>query len=57
MLTISSGTYYILNGQEDVYLYVLYAISSEKMPCYSYPVSLVNINEIHIDLSCKEFIR
>ena len=46
MLTSSSGTNYVLNKHEDVDQYGPYAIPSEVMACYSYPVGLVNQFEI-----------
>ena len=52
MLTNSSGTNHSLNDHEDVGQYGPYAIPSEVMPCYSHPASLVNQNEIPIDLLC-----
>ena len=52
MLTSSSGTNYILNEHEDVGQYGSFAKPSEIMPYQSYPESLVNQNEIPIELSC-----
>ena len=52
MLTNSSGTNYALNDNDDVGQYGPHAIPSEVMQCYSHPASLVNQNEIHIDLLC-----
>ena len=52
MLTNSSGTNHSLNDHEDVGQYGPYAIPSEVMPSYSHPASLVNQNEIPIDLLC-----
>ena len=52
MLTKSSGTNHSLNDHEDVDQYGPYAIPSEVMQCYSHPASLVNQNEIPIDLLC-----
>ena len=52
MLTSSSGTNYVLNGHDDVDQYDSYGIPSKIMPYQSYPKSLVNQNEIPIELSC-----
>ena len=52
MLTSSSGPNYIPNEHEDVDQYGSFAITSKIMPGYSYPESLVNQNEIPIELSC-----
>ena len=52
MLTNTSGTNYALNDHEDVGQYGPYPIPSEVMPCYNHPASLVNQNEIPIDLLC-----
>ena len=52
MSTSSSGTNYALDEHVDVDQYGPYAISSEVMPCYSYPTNLVNQFEIIIDSSC-----
>ena len=52
VLTSSSGTNYVPNEHEDVDQYGSFTIPSEIMPCQSYPVSLVNQNEIPVDLSC-----
>ena len=52
VLTSSSGTNYVPNEHEDVDQYDSYAIPSKLMPCKSYPVSLVNQNEIPVELSC-----
>ena len=52
MLTSSSGTNYVPNVQKDVDQYGSYAIPSKIMPSYSYPESLVNQNEIPVDLLC-----
>ena len=48
----SSESDYVSNEHEDVDKYGRFAIPSEKMPCLSYPVSLVNQNEILNELSC-----
>ena len=52
MLTNSSGTNYVLKGHDGVDQYDSYAIPSKIMPYQSYPKSLVNQNEILIELSC-----
>ena len=52
MLTSSSGTNYVLNGHEDVDQYDSYAIPSKIIPFKSYPESLVNQNDIAIELLC-----
>ena len=52
VLTSSSGTNYVLNGHEDVDQYGSYAIPSKIIPCYSYPESFVNQNDIPIELLC-----
>ena len=49
MLTSSSGTNYVPNDHKDVDQYGSFAIPSKIMPCKSYPVSLVNQNEIPVD--------
>ena len=52
MLTSSSSTNYVLNEHEDVDQYESFAIPSEIMLYQSYPESLVNQNEIPIELLC-----
>ena len=52
MLTRSSGTNYVLNEYEDVNQYGSFAMPSEIMLYESHPESLVNQNEILIELSC-----
>ena len=52
MLTSSSGKNHVPNEHEDVDQYDTYAIQSEIIPCWSYPESLINKNEIPIELSC-----
>ena len=52
VLTSSSGTNYVLNMHEDVDQYDSYAIPTKIMPYQSYPKSLVNQNEIPVELSC-----
>ena len=51
MLTRSTGTNYVPNEHEDVVQHDPHAIPSDTMPCQSYPESLVNQNEIPVDLS------
>ena len=52
MLMSSTGTNYVLNEHEDVDQYSLLAIPSEIMLYQSHHESLVNQNEILIELSC-----
>ena len=52
MLTSTSGTNYVPNEHEDVDQYDSYAIPPKTMPCQSHPESLVNENEIPVELSC-----
>ena len=52
MLTSSSSTNYVLSEHEDVDQYESFAILSEIMLYESHPESLVNQNEILIELSC-----
>ena len=52
MLTNSSGTNYVLNEHEDVDQYDSYAVPSKIIPCKSYPESLVNQNDVPIELLC-----
>ena len=49
----SSDTNYVPNEHEDAEQYDSYAIPSKIMPYQSYPKSLVNQNEILIELSCE----
>ena len=49
----SSDTNYVPNEHEDADQYDSYAIPSKIMPYQSYPKSLVNQNEILIELSCE----
>ena len=49
VLTGSFGTNHVPNEHEHVDQYDSYTIPSKIMPCWSYPVSLVNQNEIPID--------
>ena len=48
----SSESDYVPNEHEDADQYDSYAITSKIMPYQSYPKSLVNQNEIPIELSC-----
>ena len=52
MLTSSSDTNFVLNEHEDFDQHGSFETPSRIMPCKSYHVSLVNQNEIPIDLSC-----
>ena len=52
MLTSSSGTNYVPNEHEGVDQYGSFAITSELMLYQSHPESLVNQNEILIQLLC-----
>ena len=52
VLTSSSGTNYVPNEHEDDDQYDSYAIPSNIIPYQSHPKSLVNQNEILIELSC-----
>ena len=52
MLTSSSGTNYVLNEHEDVDQYGSFSIPSELVLYQSTPESLVNQNEIPVELSC-----
>ena len=52
MLTSSSVTHYVPNEHEDIDQYGSFTIPSKIMPCESYPESLVNQNEIPVELSC-----
>ena len=52
VLTSSSGTNYVPNEHEDVDQYGSFTIPSTIMPCLNYPESLVNQNEIPIELLC-----
>ena len=46
----STGTHYVLNEHEDIEYYGSFAVPSKIMPYQSYPESLVNQNEIPVDL-------
>ena len=52
VLTSSIGTNYGLNEHEDFDQYGSFAMPSEVVLCQSHPESLVNQNEILIELSC-----
>ena len=52
VLTSSSDTNYVPNEHEGVGQYGSFAIPSELMLYQSHPESLVNQNEILIELSC-----
>ena len=52
VLTSSSGTNYVPNEHEDIDQYGSFTIPSEIMPRESYPESLVNQNDIPIELLC-----
>ena len=53
VLTSSSGSNHVSNKHEDADQYSSFAISSKIMPHQSYTKSLVNQNEIPIELSCQ----
>ena len=48
----SSDTTYVPNEHEDADQYDSYTVSSKIMPYRSYPESLVNQNEIPVELLC-----
>ena len=52
MLTSSSGTNYVPNEHDDIDQYGLFTIPSELVLYQSHPESLVNQNEILIELLC-----
>ena len=52
MSTSSSGTNYVLNEHEDVDQYGSFALPPDLMLYQSHPESLVNQNEILIELLC-----
>ena len=52
MLTNSPGTNYVPNDHEGVDQYGSFSIPSELVLYQSHPASLVNQNEIFIELSC-----
>ena len=53
MLTSSSGTNYVLNEHEDVDQYGSFSIPSELVLYQSHPESLVNENEIPVELKIR----
>ena len=52
VLTSSSGTYYVPNKHEGVDQYGLFSIPFELVLYQSHPESLVNQNDIPIELLC-----
>ena len=52
VLTSSSGTNYVPNEHESVAQYGLFSVPSELVLYQSHPESLVNQNEILIELLC-----
>ena len=52
MLTSSSGTNYVPNEHEGVDQYDSFSIPSKLVLYQSHPESLVNENEIPLELSC-----
>ena len=52
----SFDTNYILNDYRNLGQYDQNAIHSQILPCYSYPASLMNQNEIPIELTCCKVI-
>ena len=52
VLTSSTGTNYGLNEHEDFDQYGSFTISSELVLCQNHPESLVNQNDILIELLC-----
>ena len=52
MLTSSSGTNYVPNEHEGVDQYGLFSIPSELVLHQRHPESLMNQNEILIELAC-----
>ena len=52
VLTSSSGTNYVPNEHEGVDQYGSFSIPSDLVLYQSYPESVVNQNEILIELSC-----
>ena len=52
MLTSSSGTNYVPNEHEDIDQYGSFSIPFELVLYQSHPESLVNQNEILIELLC-----
>ena len=56
MLTNSSGTSYVPNEHEDVDQYGSFALPLDLMLHQTHPESLMNQNEIRIELSCYELV-
>ena len=54
VLTSSSGTNYVPNEHEGVDQYGSFSIPSELVLYQSHPESLVNENEIPVELSCQQ---
>ena len=52
VLTISSGTNYVPNEHEGVDQYGSFSIPSKSVLYQNHPESLVNENEIPVELSC-----
>ena len=52
VLMSSSGTNYVPNEHEGVHQYGSFSIPSKLMLYQSHPESLVNENEIPVELSC-----
>ena len=52
MLTSSSVTNYVPNEHEDIDQCGSFTIPSKIIPCQNYPESLVNQNDIPIELLC-----
>ena len=52
VLTSSSGTNYVPNEHEDIDQYGSFTIPSELVLYQSHPESLVNQNDIPVELSC-----
>ena len=52
MLTSSSGTNYVPNEHDDIDQYGSFALPSDLMLYQSHPESLVNQNDIPIELLC-----
>ena len=52
VLTSSSGTNYVPNKHEDIDQYGSFSIPSELVLYQSHPESLVNQNEIPVELLC-----
>ena len=50
----SFDTNHIFNDDKNLCQYDQNAIPSQIIPCYSYPVSLMNKNEIPIELTCYQ---